>query len=117
MAATVFVTVMAAFGFFCFLYVLRGWFLPVGKGCMCVCYGIPDEGMLSRWLWLRNSGMMKIPMVVVTRDLSDPWENCDIELCSPEALLSRLEQERSRIHGTGDGNSSGRHQRRGISEL
>ena len=117
MAGMVFLGAAAAFGIISLIWTLVGWLLPDGKGAAVVCWEQPDEGMLSRWLWLRNSGMMKIPMVVVTRDLSDPWESCDIELCSPEALLSRLEQERSRIHGTGDGNSSGRHQRRGISEL
>jgi hypothetical protein len=40
----------------------------------------------------------------------------DIEICAGENLLARLEMERNQV-GTGNGNPSGRHQRRGISEL
>ena len=117
MAAVVIFTTMAAFGFFCFLCVLLGWLLPLETGCLCVLSGIPDEGVLCRWYWLRRAGLLHMPLIIVTRDSVDS-RLCDgIEICSPEALLSRLEQERSQVHGTGDGDSSGRNQRRGISEL
>jgi hypothetical protein len=41
----------------------------------------------------------------------------DAEIVGPEELLPRLEQERYGIDGTGNGDPSGRDQRRGVSEL
>lgn len=117
MAGMVFLGTMAAFGCMTAIWLLLGWVLPDGKGCALVCYGEADTGILSRYQWLRGIGLLQVPLVIVSGDLSNDKQRCGMEICSPEALLSRLEQERNQVHGTGDGDPSGRSQRRGISEL
>lgn len=114
MAGYVFFGAMAAFGFFCVLWALLGWLLPAGEGCAVVCYGQPDPGVIIRYRWLRGMGFLRCPLLVVTD--TDSFEE-EIEICTGEELLSRLEMERNRFAGTGNGDPSGRHQRRGISEL
>ena len=107
--------VLAAIGLLSLGWGILGWLLPDGKGCALVCLGQPDEGILSRYRWLRGIGFLRCPLIVVTdsEEDRDSW----IEICAGEALLARLEMERSLVHGTGNGDSPGRHQRRGISEL
>ena len=43
-------------------------------------------------------------------------QNCGIEIVDPEDLNGRLELERKRIDRTGNGDHSGRDQRRGVAE-
>ncbi len=117
MAGYVIVGVLAAFGLLACLWGLLGWLLPAGEGCVLVCAGQPDTGVLSRYRWLQEMGLLRVPMIIVSVDLPDDKQKCGMEICSPETLLSRLEQERKRVHGTGDGDPSGRGQRRGVSEL
>ena len=105
---------LAAWGVLCALWAALGWLLPDGKGCALVCVGRPDIGILSRWKWLRGLGLLRCPLIAVTEDL---LEDSETEQCSREDLLARLEMERNRFNGTGNGNHPGRHQRRGISEL
>jgi len=105
---------LAAFGALSILWTVLGWLLPAGQGCVLVCYGTPDEGILSRWKWLKGLGLLRCPLVAVTEEACPDTET---EGCSPEALLSRLEMERKRFNGTGNGDSSGHHRCRGISEL
>ena len=107
---------LAAFGALSILWATLGWLLPDGKGCALVCVGQPDIGVLSRWKWLRSLGLLRCPLVAVTEKKA-LYVDSEIEQCSRADLLSRLEMERNRIHGTGNGDSSGRHQRCGISEL
>ena len=106
---------LAAFGAFCALWAVLGWLLPGGKGCALVCYGIPDEGILTRSKWLRGTGLLDVPLLAV----ADGAERTvpGTEICSGEELLSRLEWERKRIDGTGNGDHTGHHQRGGVSEL
>lgn len=103
---------LAAFGMLSALWALLGWLLPSGRGCALVCYGRADIGIISRWKWLQGLGLLRCPLIAVTE------ERCEeTEICAGEDLLSRLEMERNRFHGTGNGNPAGRNQRRGISEL
>ena len=94
MAGMVFLGTMAAFGCMTAIWLLLGWVLPDGKGCALVCYGEADTGILSRYQWLRGIGLLQVPLVIVSGDLSNDKQRCGMEICSPEALLSRLEQER-----------------------
>ena len=101
------VVALAAFGALSMMWSLLGWLLPAGEGCALVCYGEPDEGILSRYLWLRGMGLLRCPLLAVVppdASLSNETENC-----TREALLARLEWERKRVHGTGNGDSPGCH--------
>lgn len=113
MAGYIVIGTLAAFGALCLGWLLLGWLLPFGEGCAVVCFGRPDEGSLSRFRWLRNTGLLVCPMLAV--DAPEQPEQGFVEYCSGEQLLLRLELERN--HGTGTGDPPGRHRRRGVSEL
>lgn len=106
---------LAAFGLLSALWALFGWLLPGCKGCALVCYGLPDEGTIARTAWLRSLGLLECPLLIVAEAVQN--QPAGTEICSPEELLPRLERERNEVHGTGNGDHSGRHQRRDISEL
>ena len=114
MAMFVLMGALAAWGFLCALWAALGWLLPDGRGCALVCVGQPDMGIVSRWKWLKGLGLLRCPLIAITED---PHEDSETEQCSRENLLFRLEMERNRFNGTGNGNYPGRHQRRDISEL
>lgn len=116
MAGYVVFGVLAAFGVLCALWAGLGWLLPAGRGCALVCFGLPDEGMRSRYRWLHAMGWFTGPMIAVSEG-DDRIPYCETEICEPGALLSRLEWERNRFDGTGNGDPTGRGQRRGVSEL
>ena len=105
---------LAAFGAFCGLWAVFGWLLPEGGGAVLVCYGLPDEGIRSRYQWLKGTGLLKSPLLAVAED-GPEWDG--LEICSREELISRLEWERRKFDGTGNGDHTGCHQRRGLSEL
>lgn len=113
MAGYFVVGALAAIGLLSVLWALCGWLLPGGHGCVLVCYGTPDEGICSRYRWLRGTGLLNCPLVAVDAVQMPPGE--DLEQCAGEHLVDRLKQERN--HGTGTGNFTGCDQRRGISEL
>lgn len=115
MAGYFFLGMLAAFGSFCILWVLLGWILPGGKGCAVVCCGVPDEGMICRYHWLRGLGLVAWPLLAVAeaKDIRHEYA----EICSGEELLSRLEWERYGSNGAGNGDHTGCDQRRDISEL
>lgn len=115
MAGYILIGTLAAFGAFSAFWALFGWLLPGGKGCALVCFGVPDDGILSRYRWLKGLGLMHCPLLIVAEE--DGFSCRDTEICSGENLLSRLERERLESNGTGNGDHSGRHQRRGVSEL
>lgn len=106
---------LAAFGALSALWALLGWLLPGGKGCVVICYGAPKPEILTRFKWLRSLGFLNCPVILVSDKVSMQWEQA--ENCTEEELLQRLKQEYERYHGTGTGDSSGRGQRCGISEL
>lgn len=117
MAGTVFLGALAAFGVLSVLWALLGWLLPDGKGTAVVCWGEPDDGILSRVKWLRSVGLLQSPLLIVAEDRGNCRQSDDMEYCSPGQLLSRLEQERKQFDGTGNGDSSGNHRRGGVPEL
>lgn len=116
MAGYIVLGTLAAFGLLSAVWALLGWLLPDGRGCAMVCLGTPDEGICSRYRWLRGMGLLSCPLLIVAEESGEAPEET-MEICSREELLPRLEQERNRFDGTGNGDHSGRHQRRGISEL
>ena len=116
MAGYVILAFFAGFGVLSCLWAVLGWLLPGDAGAMLVCLGAPDTGLLSRYRWLRSLGLLRCPLVAVAEEAFQGLPE-DTEICSRENLVSRLEQEWEICHGTGNGDSSGRDQRSGISEL
>ena len=114
MAGYLVLGVLAAFGLLCAAWAVFGWLLPGMKGCALVCMGAPGEEIVARYKLLRGMGLLDCPLLVVAEAES---ESADIEICSGEDLLSRLEWERKRFDGTGNGDHSGHHQHGGVSEL
>jgi len=106
---------LAAFGGFCALWAAFGWLLPGLKGCALVYIGVPGPEILARSKWLRSLGLLNVPLLIVAE--TETGGVPETEICSREQLLSRLEWERNRFHGTGNGDCTGHHQCRGISEL
>ena len=117
MAGYVVFGALAAFGLLSLLWTMLGWLLPSGKGCAVVCFGCPDEGIRARYRWLKGMGFFAGPLIAVTEEEITRQACCETEICSPGELLARLEWERNRFDGTGNGDPSGCHQRRGVSEL
>ena len=117
MAGYVFIGALAAFGLLSVLWAALGWLLPSGRGCVLVCVDEPDEGILSRYRWLRDMGLLQCPFLIVSDKEYYYQHICGSEWISPEDLLPRLEEERYASDGTGNGDSSGCCGRRGISEL
>jgi len=109
---------LAAFGLLCGVWVVFGWLLSGGTGGAVVCLpcGNGQEALfLRRCRWLRELGLLRCPVLLVdTAGTALPEET---EICSPEELLTRLELERNRIDGTGNGNPSGHHRGGGVPEL
>lgn len=120
------VAVLAAFGMISVLWALLGWLLPGSREGLLLCHGYPgfsESAFFRRYLFLRDLGLLGSTLVVIDEGLSEPERKmlarrgCGVELCPREKLPERLELERNRIDGTGNGNYSGRDQRGGISEL
>ena len=111
---TVILGVLAAFGLLCALWTVFGRLLPGLRGCALVCLGPPEEEIVTGYNVLKGMGLLNCPLIVVT----DPAVECpEMEICSREDLLSRLEMERKRFDGTGNGDHSGHHQCGGVPEL
>ena len=114
MVGYVIVGMLAAFGAFSALWAAFGWLLPGVRGCALVCFGVPEEGTLHTVKWLKGLGLISCPLLIVAEEGK---ERPDAEICSGEELLSRLEMERKRFDGTGNGDHSGHHQHGGVPEL
>ena len=110
------VVVLAAFGLFCALWAAIGCVITADMGCAVVCMDPPGEEIFARFILLKALGLLDCPILAVTEE-TIPVHFDDTEICSPEQLLSRLAEERKRFDGTGNGDHTGRHQCRGISEL
>ena len=106
---------LCAFGVLSALWAVLGWVLPRAEGCVLVCFGVPDAGALWRLRWLKSLGLLDCPMIAVGQP--GEAEQPEMEICSREELVARLEWERNRFDGTGNGDHSGRNQRGGLSEL
>ena len=111
---------LAAIGLLSLIWVFLGALFPASRGGAFVCLDQPSEALVARYRWLREVGLVNGPMLIV----SDAWEvngmqpaGCGIEVCSREELIARLEQERDRYDAAGNGDPSGRSERRDISEL
>lgn len=117
---------MAAFGTACALKVLFGLLLPKPKEGILLCSASNSRRgdlALRKYIYLKDLGLLDCTLVVVDQGLSETerkWllqKNGGIEIIDPEELPRRLELERNRIDRTGNGDHSGRDQRRGVSEL
>ena len=120
MAGYIILGTLAAIGMMSVAWVFLGGLLPGSRGGAFVCLGKPEKAVLARYRWLREVGLVNGPMLIV----SDKWEeDCPemlgsgMEVCRREELFARLEQEREESNAAGNGDPSGRGQRRGISEL
>lgn len=105
---------LAAFGAFCAVWAAFGWLLPGLKGCALVCAGAPGEEIVAAYKLLKGLGLLSCPLLVVAETAE---ESTDLEICGGKDLLSRLEMERKRFDGTGNGDHSGHHQHGGVPEL
>ena len=113
---------LAAFGLMSALWVSLGWLLPGDRDGIAVFFcGQGRVPPLPRWRLLRQLGLMRSRVILVDCGLSEAdkreLSRWDTEICSPEALAKWLELERKRFDGTGNGDPSGHHRCRGISEL
>lgn len=116
---------MAAFGAACILWVLFCWLLPAAEDGILLCSasaGLPESLCIRRYVYLKELGLLECTVLVVDLGLSETerkWlqQSCGIEIVDPGDLHGRLELERNRIDRTGNGDHSGRDQRRGVSEL
>ena len=121
MAGLLCFAVMASFGAVCILWTVFGWLLPGGSGGVVICG--PDPWFLRRYLFLRDLGLMNVQLILVAQTLSEAEEKwlqrrcAEIVVVKPGDLPRHLELERYGFDGTGTGDHSGRHRRRGISEL
>ena len=111
MAGYVILGVLSAFGALCALWTAFGWLLPTDAGGAIVYYGLPQQPQLARIRWLKSIGLLSCPVLIVTEEEA---EIPDTEICSGEELLPRLEWEKSRFDGTGNGDHSGHHQCGGV---
>ena len=117
MVLYILIGMLAAMGALSVLWVCFGVLLPGMKGGAFVCLGWPEEGLVRRYRWLRDLGLLSCPLLIVTENRAERFLGSGIEICSPDALTDRLERERIHLDGTGNGDPSGRGERRGISEL
>lgn len=108
--------ILAGIGLMSILWVFLGVFLPAAEGMILLCGEIPGDLSLMRCRWLRDMGLLNCPVVVLKEEMPAVIPK-DIEICSREMLISRLEQEWNNCHGTGTGDPSGHHWCSGISEL
>ncbi len=95
--------VLAAFGALCVLWAAFGWLLP-WRGCSVVClYRSVEDARLASLCcgWLHGLGLIKAPLLLVGSGLSETEQarlsHPYVEFCTPEALASKLEQERDKI--------------------
>lgn len=110
MANWIVVAVLAAFGGLCALWALFGFLLPGQRGAVLVCLcrpGNKEEAVIRHYGWLRDLGLLRVPLLLIDEGLTEEertrllWCRQGVELCSPEELTSRLEQERNRLDRTG----------------
>ena len=107
---------LCAFGALSALWAVLGWLLPRAEGCVMVCFGVHAAGTLWRMRWLKSLGLLECPLVLAAEENGEAGLP-GMEIWSREALLARLEWERNRTDGTGNGDHTGRHQCGGLSEL
>ena len=107
MAIWIILTVLAAFGALCAIWALFGFLLPGQRGAavVCICRG-DEEPILRHYGWLRGAGLLRIPLLLIDDGSTEEDKTRllkgrqGVEICSPEELSSRLEQERNKLDGT-----------------
>ena len=106
MASWIVLSVLAAFGALCVLWALFGFLLPGQQGAVLVCLCRPghgEEAILRHYGWLRGLGLLRAPLLLVDGGLTEEEQSRllrgrqGVEICGPEELTSRLEQERNRL--------------------
>lgn len=108
MAALIMLSVMAAFGVLCALWILFGFLVADQRGASTVCLcrsGIAEEPVIRRYLWLYNTGLIRSPLLLVDCGLTEQERTLllhhdNIILCTAEDLLTLLEQEREYLDRT-----------------
>ena len=126
MAWLIILSIAAAWGILSAGWLSFGWLLEKDPGTLCLRLcptGNAPEGIILRYRWLKALGILRGRLLIVESGLSDRQRQIlesrypGIEFCSLEEVSSRLEVERKNLDGYGTGDPSGRHRRRGISEL
>lgn len=97
---------LAAFGFICAIWAAVGWLIPGNRGGATVCLcrpGLAERNTLRRYVWLREMGLLRDPILLVDCGLNEDERKelsrlgrC-VEFCSLEELPARLEVERERL--------------------
>ena len=85
----------AAVGLLSVLWCLFGWMLPACREGILIYRGVPGQwGFVPLYLWLRNLGLVRCPMLVVAEALEERqrmWlAQREIEVCSLAELPGRL---------------------------
>ena len=94
---------LAAFGVLCVLWALFGQLLPGHKGMVLVYHanGAEPDAVARYYCWLRGMGILRSPLIVVDGGLTDRQSRMlqghGIEICKPEELACRIEQERKKL--------------------
>lgn len=98
MIVMVILSVFAAFGLLCVLWVCLGFLLPGQQGVhpVLVCYGQSVDAALRRHRWLRDIGISRGPLILVDAGMPEDQRQMlenrpDIEICTPAQLYSRVE--------------------------
>ena len=110
MAIWIVLSVLAAFGALCAVWALFGFLLPGQRGTVLVCLCRPghgEEAVIRHYGWLRDLGLLRAPLLLIDGGLTEEerarLQKCrqGVEICGPEELFLRLEQERSKFDRTG----------------
>lgn len=83
---------LAAFGLFCMIWVLFGLLLPGSRRCTVIllCSPKDEAALLSRLLWLRETGLLRCKMLLSGRGIPDRQraqikkKYPIVEFCDPE---------------------------------
>lgn len=97
MTALVILSIPAAFGILCVLWVCLGWLLPGQKGActVCVCRGQEIDALLRRHRWLRDLGLLRYTLILVDEGMTEQQRKVlegkhGIEICTREQLADRV---------------------------
>lgn len=98
----VLIGLFGAFGLFAALWILLGGWLTGCRGGTVVVHCQADcaETVMRRYRFLRQLGLVRSRLLLVTDREQPMQEDSDIEMISPEQYLRRLEQERKELDGT-----------------
>ena len=119
MAGFVCIGTLAAFGMLCALWLIYGFCCGKPEGTVLIL-SRGQQGLIRRCLWLREMGLLRCPMVLIDPELDEMdthWilsRGVEIWKTFPDG---EADGTGVRTHGTGTGDSSGCHQRGGVSEL